>query len=378
MKEHGPEWKHVVVLEEKDKGSPKVQCLYCDKQFVGGAVRIRDHLHGEVNALMKPCAKAPVEVIEEMKQIIKKKSDAKLTKRKMDALDKATSSKLIKVQSGTQQSLPAMFNNKQTVDEALARFFYSAGVPFSVASNKHFKEAIAAVSKFGPGYTPPSEFCLRTSLLKRELQKIESEVQSVVLSDIAVTGATLVSDGWSNIRNKPLINYILVCTKGEVFLDSTDTSGDEKSSEYIAHVIIEHIRAAGPSNIIQVITDSAANCKGSWSIITEEFPHITCGPCSAHCLDLLLEDFTKIDWLHSSFKEGREIVKFITGHHFSLAAFRQHSQLELLKPNDTRFCTEFVSQSRLLEVKESLQETVVDRSYKAWLQKQNKTQVKDH
>jgi len=25
MKEHGPEWKYVVVLEEKDKGSPKVQ-----------------------------------------------------------------------------------------------------------------------------------------------------------------------------------------------------------------------------------------------------------------------------------------------------------------------------------------------------------------
>jgi hypothetical protein len=39
MKEPGPEWKHVAVLEEKDEGCPKVQCLYCDKQFVGGAVR---------------------------------------------------------------------------------------------------------------------------------------------------------------------------------------------------------------------------------------------------------------------------------------------------------------------------------------------------
>ena len=127
-----------------------------------------------------------------------------------------------------------------------------------------------------------------------------------------------------------------------------------------------------------MITDSAANCKGSWSIIREEFPHITCGPCTAHCLDLLLEDFTKIDWLQSSFHDGRDIVKFITGHHFSLATFRKHSKLELLKPNDTRFCTEFVSHSRLLEVKESLQETVVDRNYKAWLQKQKNKSVKDH
>jgi hypothetical protein len=30
--EHGPEWKQVVA-SEKDKGSPKVQYLYCDKQL---------------------------------------------------------------------------------------------------------------------------------------------------------------------------------------------------------------------------------------------------------------------------------------------------------------------------------------------------------
>lgn len=372
MKEHGPEWQHVVIVEDKDKGSPKVQCLYCDKQFVGGAVRIREHLHGEKNAMIKPCEKVPEAVIEEMKQLAKAKNDEKTAKRKREALEKATCSKVSKMQGGSQQSLPAMLNNKQTVDEAVARFFYSVGVPFSVASKKHFKEAMTAVSKFGPGYTPPSEFSLRTSLLKKELKNIECEVQSVVLNDVAVTGATLVSDGWSNVRNKPLINYILVCPKGEVFLDSTDTSGEEKSSQYIADEIIKRITTAGPSNVIQVITDSAANCKGSWPIITKEFPHITCGPCTAHCLDLLLEDLTKIDWIRSSFHEGRDIVKFIAGHHFSLALFRQHSTLELLKPNNTRFCTEFVSHSRLIEVKESLQETVVDRNYKAWLQKKPK------
>jgi hypothetical protein len=39
-------------------------------------------------------------------------------------------------ETGSQQSLPAMLNNQQIVDEAVARFFYRAGV--SVASNTNY------------------------------------------------------------------------------------------------------------------------------------------------------------------------------------------------------------------------------------------------
>jgi len=46
------------------------------------------------------------------------------------------------------------------------------------------------------------------------------------------------------------------------------------------------------------------------------------------------------------------------------------TNLDLLKPTDTVFCTEFVSYSRPIEVKKSLNEIVVDTNYKAWLQKQ--------
>ena len=136
-------------------------------------------------------------------------------------------------------------------------------------------------------------------------------------------------------------------------LDSTDTSGDEKTSKFIADEIIKQINLHGASNIIQVITVSAANYKGGWPLVCAEYPHITCGLCTAHCLDLLLEDLSKIEWVKNNFKEGRDIGTLITTHHQSLALFRSRSTLQLLKPNDTRFCTEFVSQSRLLQVKDS-------------------------
>jgi len=97
------------------------------------------------------------------------------------------------------------------------------------------------------------------------------------------------------------------------------------TGQYIAECIVKQINAVGPSNVIQVITDGASNCKSSWQIISDTFPHITCSPCAAHCLDLLLEDLSKIEWIKKQFKEGTEIVYFVTSHHKSLAIFRKHS-----------------------------------------------------
>jgi hypothetical protein len=369
MKEHGPEWKYVVVIEEKQKGNPKVQCCFCDRVFVGGAGRIREHLTGEKNAIIKPCTKVTRQVVEELQLLLKDKNEEKNRKRKNELLEQATTSKAkaIARNTGIQQSLPSMFSNKDAVDASVARAFYSAGLPVNVLNNPDFRQALTDVAKFGPGYTPPSEFCVRTSLLQREVVKVKAQIKSTVTNDIHVTGTTIVSDGWADVTNRPIINYILVCPKGEVFLDSTDTSGEEKTSQFIADEIEKQLEAVGPQNVVQVITDSASNCKGSWIILSNKFPHLVCGPCTAHCLDLLLEDLVKPDWIKTNFQEGRDIVNFMSSHHKSLAIFRSHSSLQLLKPNNTRFCTEFISHNRLLQVKESLQETVVDKNFKAWL-----------
>jgi len=374
MRQQGPEWKYVIVLEQKDKSTAKVQCCFCDKIFTGGALRIREHLSGVGNVLITSCNKVPAEVSEIMQKMSKEKDDLKVQKRKHNVLDEATSSKFAKTTStGTQQSIPGMLNNKETVDASVARGFYSAGIPFNVINNQHFRQALSDIAKFGSGYTPPSDYCMRTSLLSKEVKRVDAEIKDTVLADLSLTGGTLVSDGWANVNNKPLLNFVMVCPKGDVFVDGIDTSGEDKSGQFIADCIVKQINAVGPSNVVQVVTDSASNCKSSWPIITEMFPHITCGPCTAHCLDLLLEDVAKIDWIQKNFKEGRQIVHFITSHHKSLALFRQHCNLQLLKPNDTRFCTEFLSHTRLLEVKDSLQETVIDKCYKAWIQKKNYT-----
>lgn len=158
---------------------------------------------------------------------------------------------------------------------------------------------------------------------------------------------------------------------GATFLNSVDSSGETKDASYIATVISAAIEKVGSDNIVQVITDNAANCKAAWNLINNKFPRIVCSPCAAHCLDLLLEDWGKLP-ISSVVENVAEIVKFINGHDGSLALLRHHSPNKgLLKPADTRFGTNVIMLERVVELKDVLQEMVASRKYKTWVQKRS-------
>jgi hypothetical protein len=97
---------------------------------------------------------------------------------------------------------------------------------------------------------------------------------------LSSTLGTIVSDGWSDALRRPIVNLLLVTPAGATFLHSTDTSGMTKNAQYIADAVLSGIDKVGHENVLQVITDNAANCKGAWPIITAKYKHI----CAAHVL----------------------------------------------------------------------------------------------
>jgi len=71
-------------------------------------------------------------------------------------------------------------------------------------------------------------------------------------------------------------------------------------------------------------------------------------------------------------KEATDVVKFINGHDGSRALMNKHSPDKgLLKPADTRFGTNIIMLKRLVDLKDSLQEMVATRKYKAWVHKRS-------
>lgn len=366
-KEKGAEWQHVIIIEESQNltGS-KLRCIYCDKEFKGGVTRIRGHILGDTKLGIAKCAKVPEVVTALFKDEENKRDEAEAKKRKFAALSKLSSDS---TQSTNKQlKLTSMIASTEKVDadRALARMFYANGLPFALAESKYFKEAIAAVARSGASYKPPGRAAISTTLLQAEVADIDQKL-AVYTREAAITGITLVSDGWSNVQNRPIINFLAVGPDGAIFLDAVDTSGETKDGKFIANALAKVIDAQGKDNVVQVVTDSAANCVSARKQLAELYPGIVFSPCAAHCLDLLLEDIGKMAWLKVIIDQGHDVVKFITNHQTGQAIFRSHSKLELLKPVATRFASFFIMLQRVLECKDALQETVVNRDYKAWM-----------
>ena len=44
-------------------------------------------------------------------------------------------------------------------------------------------------------------------------------------------GCSVMSDGWTNQKQQPIMNFLVFCSKGTMFLKSLDTSGLRKDAE---------------------------------------------------------------------------------------------------------------------------------------------------
>jgi hypothetical protein len=101
----------------------------------------------------------------------------------------------------------------------------------------------------------------------------------------------------------------------------------------------------------------------------------------AHALNLLLQDWGLPKWASSIVEDAQKIVKFIRARHVPLALFRKHAAihaqgLSLLSPGATRFATNFLMVTRILNMKEALKQTVTDVEWNTYIRTLSDTQRK--
>ncbi len=260
-----------------------------------------------------------------------------------------------------QQMITALhLAKRKELDDKWAAFFYDANVAFNVAKNPTFIEAVKATSQAGFLYEPPKYHALRTPLLDARKKHVEDEVKKTTKYSIETYGATISTDGWDNVVRRPLMNVMLCCPAGDIFLGSVDTSGNKKTRQYIAGELKKYIDQVGPHLVTQVCTDNAANMLGAMDDIVNAYPHMTKQGCTAHALDLFMEDWAKVPQFKTLILKARRVCLYIRNHHVPMALFREASKLQLLMPADTRFACNLLMIQRLIEVRPALEQVVRD------------------
>ena len=163
------------------------------------------------------------------------------------------------------------------------------------------------------------------------------------------------SDGWTDRKNRTLINFMVNSTTGTMFVKSIDASAYMKTGIKIFELLDNFVEEIGEQNIVQVVTDNGSNYVLAGTLLTAKRPHLFWTLCAAHCLDLMLEDIGKIAKVKIVIQKGISLVGFIYNHTLALNIMRNNTDnVELVRHGVTRFATTFLTLQRLYKQKANL------------------------
>eukprot|EP00253_Pinus_taeda_P001982 PITA_01982 len=296
--------------------------------------------------------------------------------------------------AGSQPSIISMLKRteKEQADNLLAKFLLWSDIPFNIVrNNPFFQPTVDAISSVGSGYKIPSYHDFRGQILQNEkcdcTQRLEDfrasweKTGCTVMSDgykissyhdirgrilqnekldctkrleefresWAQIGCNVMSDGWPDQKGRTLINFLVSCPKGTMFIKFVDASNQIKDARTLCDLLDAFILEVGEQHVVQVITDNAANYVVVGRMLMDRHPTLFWTPCAAHCIDLMLEDIGKIPFVKDIVDSSKSITKIIYNHTFVLSLMRKFTKnKELVCPAITRFATSFISLQSLL------------------------------
>uniref|UniRef100_A0A6P7FVL0 Uncharacterized protein LOC114331563 n=4 Tax=Diabrotica virgifera virgifera TaxID=50390 RepID=A0A6P7FVL0_DIAVI len=148
---------------------------------------------------------------------------------------------------------------------------------------------------------------LSNRLLTEEYERVEVQVNDKIKQ---ADNLSLQCDGWSNLRNESVINFI-VTTPEPLFVKSVLTKAEKHTAEYITKLMVEVLEEYGPKKFFAIVTDNAKNMRKAVRQCEEMYPHLVSYGCLAHTLHLLCSDILKLSSIETHLPHIIHIVKTI-------------------------------------------------------------------
>ncbi|XP_075665771.1 uncharacterized protein LOC142635513 [Castanea sativa] len=407
-----PAWAHARAVPNAKNNTI---CLHCNKLIKGGGItRLKYHLAG-IRGQVESCKVVSSDIRFQMKQMIEELKKSKETKKRIQSeignpygdpfdvdeeeeeedkvrvvekshpqtlgkrksrgkdvdIDMGQTRGKKKIKSyfaprttpGAQPSIRSALATKAMIDNAkinVARWWYHSNVPFYASQSPYYQLMIDSIASIGPGFKGPSFYELRGPLLRNAVHEVNDFLLDIK-NDWKVYGCSVMSDGWTNQKQQPIMNFLVYCPRGAMFLKSIDTSGLTKDAETLFNIFDSVVQEIGVEYIVQLITDNASAYKKARKKLQQKYGTLFWSPCAAHCIDLMLENIANPKWfplVDEAIKKAKKITKFIYNHGVVLDLMRQDftNGRELCRPAITRFATNFLSLQSMLRFKKELRQ----------------------
>ncbi|XP_058770894.1 uncharacterized protein LOC131644416 [Vicia villosa] len=200
---------------------------------------------------------------------------------------------------------------KEDTDLQVSTYFYNNSISFNVVKDEEFIKMCEMIARYGKGYKPPSYHDIRGKHLKTKIESINS-----ILVEHKVAwkkfGCTIMNDGWTDQKRRTIINFLVNSSMGTFFLKSNDASGISKTSDKVFKMLDDIVKEEGVENVVQIITDNAANYKLAGQMLMEKRNMLYWTPYVAHFIDIMLEDFESNIPMHKEIiASGKKITTYI-------------------------------------------------------------------
>jgi hypothetical protein len=386
VRERDPCWEYCDKLDGN-----KVRCRFCHKVLNGGISRLKFHLSQIPSKGVNPCTKVKEDVIDKVKAIISAKEEYKefqlLKRQRVAELSvppkgtrehpsqstspgaahspaitlAAEQSHLLALDVSTPvPKLSGAAANKSRAaseleaERCIAEFFFENKLDYSIADSVSYQHMLEVLG--GVGFRGPSAEVLKDKWLHKLKSEILQKTKEIE-KDWVTTGCTILADSWTDNKLKALINFSVSSPLGTFFLRTVDASSQFKTHRGLYDLFDEVIREVGPENVVQIIADRNINYGSIDKLIMQNYNSIFWSPCASFCINSMLDDFSKIDWVNQCICQAQTITRFIYNNKWVLDFMRKTMPgQELVCSGITKSVSDFLTLKSLLRNRSKLKQ----------------------
>ena len=121
----------------------------------------------------------------------------------------------------------------------------------------YYQHAMNVITTMSHGFKRPN-FYIRGYYLAKTSDEVKLYVESYQ-ETWKKTGCTLMTNEWTNQKKKTLINLLVYCPKGIIFLKFVDASKVSKTAGLLYKLFRETVLYIRPKNIVHMVIENASN-----------------------------------------------------------------------------------------------------------------------
>ncbi|KAJ8926785.1 hypothetical protein NQ314_020814 [Rhamnusium bicolor] len=252
-----------------------VKCKFCKNEYAKNATRMRLHLLHCIHVPDAVKSKFRQYNVESTPRVLlhsqlRNEIDTSTVKNVSAISDRGGLFKTPKSYTTTTKShsssIMATFFDGMKEDEhtelkvLFARAIYASCTPFSIVENNEWQTFF---KKLRPSFVLPTRYLLANRLLNDEYDRVQVQVEEKLRQS---ENLSLQCDGWSNLRNESVINFIIT-TPDPLFVKTVLTKTERHTGDYLESIITDVLEAYGPEKFMAIVTDNASNMKKRYKTV---------------------------------------------------------------------------------------------------------------